>query len=88
MFHAKGFFLAIFSAPSIPTNRTHLLNPGGQILDEEFAEVVQGLQFPRLEEKVVKTPRKWGTHGLTAHLALGHLLCKPTVKAVVSPHLR
>lgn len=43
-------------------NGTHLFNPGSQVLDEEFPEVMQSLQFPRLEEKMVKTPLERGRH--------------------------
>lgn len=30
--------------------RAYLFHPGGQILDEELAQVMKGLEFSRLEE--------------------------------------
>lgn len=51
--------LQLFSSTcSEIADRTHLFHPGCQILDEEFAQVMKGLEFSRLEE--IFAHGQWG----------------------------
>lgn len=52
IFHLKRILSASFFSVPFTQSRTHLFNPGSQVLDEELAEVMQSLQFSRLEEKL------------------------------------
>lgn len=54
LFHLKRILSASFLLGPVHTSRTHLFNPGSQVLDEELAEIMQRLQLPRLEEKLEK----------------------------------